>query len=210
MVRKTFTIMGRDEASSDHDLSKFYYPAMQAADIFEMNIDVAIGGMDQRKAHMFMRDIASKRGWEKATCLHTPIISSLKASGSRMESFDHKMSKSNPGGALLLHDTHEQIRKKMRKAYIAPDDPNSPVYELAEHIVLAEFGEIVVTPDPRFGEPSTWTDIDAFRAAVMDGTLHPLDAKYGVADGLAKGLKRVEAHFEAHPDRLDAVHALSS
>ena len=36
----------------DHDLSKFYYPAMQAADIFEMDIDIAIGGMDQRKAHM--------------------------------------------------------------------------------------------------------------------------------------------------------------
>ena len=25
---------------------------MQAADIFELNIDVAIGGMDQRKAHV--------------------------------------------------------------------------------------------------------------------------------------------------------------
>ena len=210
MVRKTFTIMGWDEASSDHDLSKFFYPAMQAADIFEMGIDVAIGGMDQRKAHMFMRDVASKHGWDKATCLHTPIISSLKASGSRMESFDHKMSKSNPGGALLLHDTPAQIRKKMRKAYISPDDPESPVYELAEHIVLAEFGELVVTPDPRFGQPSTWTSIESFRAAVMDGTLHPLDAKFGVADGLARGLTTVEAFFEEHPERLEAVTMLSS
>ena len=208
IVRKTFTIMGRDEASSDHDLSKFFYPAMQAADIFEMDIDVAIGGMDQRKAHMFMRDVASKHGWKKATCLHTPIISSLKASGSRMESFDHKMSKSNPGGALLLHDTPEQIRKKMRKAYISPEDPHSPVYELAEHIVLAEFGEIVVTPDPRFGEPSTWTTLEEFRNAVMDGTLHPLDAKFGVADGLARGLNSVEAHFEQYPEHLHAVNAL--
>ena len=58
-----------------------------------------------------------------------------------MESFDHKMFESDPGGALLIHDTAEQIRKKMRKAYISPDDPNSPVYELAEHIVLAESGE---------------------------------------------------------------------
>ncbi len=205
MVRKTFTIMGRDEASSDHDLSKFYYPAMQASDIFEMDIDVALGGMDQRKAHMFMRDVASKYGWPKATCLHTPIISSLKASGSRMESFDHKMSKSDPGGALLLHDTHEQIRKKMRKAYISPDDEQSPVYELAEHIVLAEFGEICVTPDPRFGEPSVWTSLDDFRAAVMDGSLHPLDAKFGVADGLAKGLASVHAHFLEHPEKLDLV-----
>ena len=205
MVRKTFTIMGRDEASSDHDLSKFYYPAMQASDIFEMDIDVALGGMDQRKAHMFMRDVASKYGWPKATCLHTPIISSLKASGSRMESFDHKMSKSDPGGALLLHDTHEQIRKKMRKAYISPDDEQSPVYELAEHIVLAEFGEICVTPDPRFGEPSVWTSLDDFRAAVMDGSLHPLDAKFGVADGLAKGLASVHAHFLQHPEKLNLV-----
>jgi len=208
MVRKTFTIMGRDEASSDHDLSKFYYPAMQASDIFEMDIDVALGGMDQRKAHMFMRDVASKYGWPKATCLHTPIISSLKASGSRMESFDHKMSKSDPGGALLLHDTHEQIRKKMRKAYISPDDEQSPVYELAEHIVLAEFGEICVTPDPRFGEPSVWTSLEDFRAAVMDGSLHPLDAKFGVADGLAKGLESVHAHFSQHPNKLDIVTEL--
>lgn len=209
MVRKTFTIMGRDEASSDHDLSKFYYPAMQAADIFEMNIDVAIGGMDQRKAHMFMRDVASKYGWEKATCLHTPIISSLKASGSRMESFDHKMSKSDPKGALLLHDTAEQIRKKMRKAYISPDDPESPVYELAEHIVLAEFGEIVVTPDPRFGQPSTWNSLEDFRTAVMDGSLHPLDAKFGVADGIARGLAGVHSHFEADSSLLDAVTNLT-
>lgn len=209
MVRKTFTIMGRDEASSDHDLSKFYYPAMQAADIFEMDIDVAMGGMDQRKAHMFMRDVASKYGWQKATCLHTPIISSLKASGARMESFDHKMSKSDPKGALLLHDTREEIRKKMKKAYISPEDPDSPVYELAEHIVLAEHGEIIVTPDPRFGEPSTWTSLEAFRAAVMDGSLHPLDAKFGVADGLARGLESIRSHFERHPETLAAVTKLT-
>ena len=208
MVRKTFTIMGRDEASSDHDLSKFYYPAMQAADIFEMDIDVALGGMDQRKAHMFMRDVASKYGWKKATCLHTPIISSLKTSGARMESFDHKMSKSDPNGALLLHDTPEQIRKKMRKAYISPDDPESPVYELAEHILLPEFGAIHVTPNPKFGEPSTWTSLESFRAAVMDGTLHPLDAKFGVADGLAKGLEQLSAYFEQHPETLDRVTEL--
>ena len=208
MVRKTFTIMGRDEASSDHDLSKFYYPAMQAADIFEMDIDIAIGGMDQRKAHMFMRDVASKYGWQKATCLHPAIVSSLKASGSRMESFDHKMSKSDPNGALLLHDTIEEVRKKMKKAYISPDDPQSPVYELAEHIVLPEFGAIHVTPNPKFGEPSTWTNLDEFRDAVMDGTLHPFDAKMGVAEGLAKGLEGLAAHFTSHPETLNAVSEL--
>ena len=208
-VRKTFTIMGRDEASSDHDLSKFYYPAMQASDIFEMNIDIALGGMDQRKAHMFMRDVATRWDWKKPTCLHTPILSSLKASGVRMESFDHKMSKSDPSGAILLHDTEKALRKKMQKhAYLAPEDPQSPVYELAEHVVLPEWGEILVTPNPKFGEPSTWTNLEDFKAAIVDGTLHPLDAKLGVASGLSRGLQSVNDHFESHPETLDAVTSL--
>ena len=210
MVRKTFTIMGRDEASSDHDLSKFYYPAMQAADIFELNIDVAIGGMDQRKAHMFMRDMASKWNWRKATCLHTPILSSLKASGVRMDSFDHKMSKSDPNGALLLHDTLEKVQKKMKKAYLDPEDEQSPVYELAEHVVLPEFGHIQVTPNPKFGEPSTWNDLASFKAAVMDGTLHPFDAKMGVAAGVAAGLSSIAEHFEANPEAYETMLNITS
>lgn len=210
MVRKTFTIMGRDEASSDHDLSKFYYPAMQAADIFELNIDVAIGGMDQRKAHMFMRDMASKWNWKKATCLHTPILSSLKASGVRMDSFDHKMSKSDPNGALLLHDTLEKVQKKMKKAYLDPEDEQSPVYELAEHVVLPEFGHIQVTPNPKFGEPSTWNDLASFKAAVMDGTLHPFDAKMGVAAGVAAGLSSIAEHFEANPEAYETMLNITS
>ena len=71
-VRRTFSIMGRDEDSSDHDLAAFYYPALQAADIFELKVDIAFGGMDQRKAHMYMREVADKYDWTKATCIHTP------------------------------------------------------------------------------------------------------------------------------------------
>ena len=208
-VRRTFSIMGRSEDSSDGDLSRFFYPALQAADIFEMNIDVAMGGMDQRKAHMYMRDVADRWGWYKATCLHTPIISGLKSSGARMESFDHKMSKSDPNGAILLHDDENRLAKKMRKAFLDPEQPDSPVYELIEHIILPEFGEVIVTPKPEFGEPSVWTDLESFKAAVADGTLHPFDAKMGVAAGVSRGLEAVSKHFEANPDTLERVNQLT-
>ena len=208
-VRRTFSIMGRDEDSSDGDLSRFFYPALQAADIFEMDIDVAIGGMDQRKAHMYMRDVADRWDWYKATCLHTPIISGLKSSGSRMESFDHKMSKSDPSGAILLHDDEGKLSKKMRKAYLDPAENDSPVYELLEHIILPEFGEVIVTPKPEFGEPSTWTNLEDFKAAVSDGTLHPFDAKMGVASGLARGLEAIASHFDKNPETLERVNELT-
>ncbi len=208
-VRRTFSIMGRSEDSSDGDLSRFFYPALQAADIFEMNIDVAIGGMDQRKAHMYMRDVADRWGWYKATCIHTPIISGLKSSGARMESFDHKMSKSDPSGAILLHDDEGRLAKKMRKAYLDPEQPDSPVYELIEHIILPEFGEVIVTPKPEFGEPSTWNDLESFKAAVADGTLHPFDAKMGVAAGVSRGLQAIADHFESNPEALERVTELT-
>jgi len=208
-VRRTFSIMGRSEDSSDGDLSRFFYPALQAADIFEMNIDVAIGGMDQRKAHMYMRDVADRWGWYKATCLHTPIISGLKSSGARMESFDHKMSKSDPNGAILLHDTEKKLAKKMRKAYLDPENPASPVYELLEQIILPEFGKVTVTPKPEFGEPTVWHDVESFKNAISDGTLHPFDAKMGVAAGISKGLQAVNEYFEENSETLDRVNQLT-
>ena len=207
-VRRTFSIMGRDEDSSDGDLSRFFYPALQAADIFEMNIDVAIGGMDQRKAHMYMRDVADRWGWYKATCLHTPIISGLKSSGARMESFDHKMSKSDPNGAILLHDDEKKLSKKMRKAYLDPENTESPVYELIQHIILPELGKLVITPNPEYGSPSTWDDLDLLKNAVSSGEVHPFDVKMAVANGIAQGLEMVSNHFENNPDTLSRVNEL--
>ena len=206
-VRRTFSIMGRSEDSSD--LSRFFYPALQAADIFEMNIDVAIGGMDQRKAHMYMRDVADRWNWYKATCLHTPIISGLKSTGARMESFDHKMSKSDPNGAILLHDTEKKLSKKMRKAYLDPENPDSPVYELIQHIILPEHGELVITPKPEYGEPSTWNDLDSIKQAIASGEIHPFDAKMAVANGLSRGLDAVTKHFEEKPETLERVNELT-
>jgi len=183
---------------------------MQAADIFQLHIDIALGGMDQRKAHMYMRKVGDKYKWKKATCFHTPIISSLKASGARMESFDHKMSKSNPNGAILLHDSPEKLRKKMRKAYLDPSDRNSPIYELIEHIILPEFGKITVTPKPEFGEPSTYSDLESLIDAVSNGTIHPIDAKYGVADAISELLIPINYYFNKNPELLEKVESFSN
>ena len=95
-----------------------------------------------------------------------------------------------------------------KHAYLNPEDDNSPVYELAEHIVLPEWGEINVTPNPKFGKPSTWTDLDSFKEAVKSGEIHPLDAKLGVADGIYRGVADVAKYFEENPEKLDLVNKL--
>ena len=208
-VRRTFSIMGRDEDSSDHDLAAFYYPALQAADIFELGVDIAFGGMDQRKAHMYMRDVADRYGWTKATCIHTPMISGLKGPGGRMDSFDHKMSKSDPGNAILLDDSPDTVRAKIGKAFLEVGSADSPVFEIAQHIVLPNSGSIQVIPKPEYGEPSTWVDLQSFIEAVANGTVHPFDAKMAVAEGLIEALAPISEHFADKSELLSAMNRLT-
>ena len=209
-ARRTFSIMGRSEDSSDDDLSAFFYPAMQAADIFELNVDIAFGGMDQRKAHMYMRDVGDRNHWIKATCIHTPMLSGLKGrGGGRMDSFDHKMSKSDPNNAVLLHDTPKKLEKKFRKAFLEPGNKDSPVFEIAKHVIMPRQGELHVCPKPEFGEPSSWSNLDLLITAVEDGSVHPFDAKMAIAHGLAKILSPIAEHFEQHPELLDAVNKMT-
>jgi len=207
-VRRTFSIMGRDEDSSDHDLAAFYYPALQAADIFELEVDIAFGGMDQRKAHMYMREVADRYGWPKATCIHTPMMSGLKGPGGRMDSFDHKMSKSDPGNAILLDDDRDALKSKLRGAFLEVGNRESPVFEILRLIVIPRSGSITVTPDPKYGEPSTWNDPDSFISAVSDGSIHPLDAKMAVADALADILEPLVQHFASKEELMAAMDSL--
>jgi len=205
-ARRTFSIMGRSEDSSDDDLSAFFYPPMQAADIFHLKVDIAFGGMDQRKAHMYMRDVADRNKWTKATCIHTPMISGLKGRrGGRMEVFDHKMSKSDPANAIILHDSAKSLSKKLRKAYLDQNDADSPVYEIARHIIIPTLGELKVTPKPEFGEPTTWSDVDKLAKAVIEGEVHPFDLKMGVAEGLSSVLAPLRSHFDDNPQKLQKM-----
>ena len=41
----------------------------------------------------------------------------------------------------------------------------------------------------------------------MDGTLHPLDAKFGIADGISRGLETVAKHFDENQS-CDRVNEL--
>ena len=208
-VRRTFSIMGRDEDSSDHDLAAFYYPALQAADIFELKVDIAFGGMDQRKAHMYMREVADKYDWTKATCIHTPMMSALKGPGGRMDSFDHKMSKSDPANAILLDDDPDLVKAKMRKSFLEVGNPNSPVFEIAKHIVLPKRGTITVTPDPKYGDPSDWDDLRGFIEAVSDGSIHPLDAKNAISNCLSEVIEPVFQQLSRKTDLLEAMNQLT-
>ncbi|MBU4189718.1 MAG: tyrosine--tRNA ligase, partial [Candidatus Thermoplasmatota archaeon] len=139
-IRRAMTIMGRKESDAETDSSKLMYPSMQAADIFELNVDVALGGMDQRKAHMLARDVSEKLGWKKPIAIHTSLLGSLTGT-ERMES---KMSKSSPESCVFIHDPEEDIKRKIKNAYCPMEIENNPVIDICRHIIFREHETITI------------------------------------------------------------------
>src|SRR5438128_11558846 len=86
---RSLPIMGRDMKTQDVETASLFYPCMQAADIFEMNLDVACAGIDQRKAHVLAREAGEKLRCEKPVAVHTPMLLALAGiQGSDRASYD--------------------------------------------------------------------------------------------------------------------------
>ena len=210
-VRRALTIMGRSEDEADTDSSKLFYPAMQAADIFVLNVDLALGGMDQRKAHMLARDAAEKLKWRKFVALHTPLLTGLDKDG-RMEMLEVKMSKSKPDSSLFLHDSPDDIRRKLKKAFCPIGVvQGNPVLEIVRYIVMPEVGKLVVERKPEHGGDLEFTDMEGLEAefAKEEEGLHPQDLKKAVAQALIETLEPVRVYFKENPGNYKKVKRLS-
>ncbi len=219
-VRRALTIMGRELDQSDIETAWIFYPCMQAADIFHMELDMACGGMDQRKAHMLARDVAEKIDWKKPVCLHTPLLSGLQApSQLEKKMFDEdlkisqkissKMSKSRPESCIFVHDSPEEIRSKIRAAYCPPkQEEGNPILEHAKYIVFPELGHIEIPRPSKYGGPITFERYEDLKDAYLCGELHPLDLKNGVAEALIKILEPVRASFKRRPELLEKMRQI--
>ncbi len=199
-ARRAMDIMGRKAEEAEKDISKFFYPLMQVADIFYLGVDAALGGMDQRHAHMLARDVCKKLGMKKPVALHTHIISSLQAK----ERMDAKMSKSKPSSAIFIHDSKEEIERKIRKAY-CPEGivEGNPVIEIARHIIFIHFDEMEVK---RKDAPSlTFNSYKALEESYLKKEIHPLDLKNAVAEYVDRILKPIREYFEKHPSNYEKL-----
>jgi tyrosyl-tRNA synthetase len=217
-VRRAMTIMGRKGGEGDTDSSKFFYPAMQVADIFQLDVDIAYGGMDQRKAHVLAREVAEKLGYRKPIALHTPLLMGLTGSG-RMEYaegageddedarlIDMKMSKSSPDSAVYFHDGTDDIKRKLKKAYCPEGEvTENPILEMCKFLVFPNFDSIKVERPEKFGGDMEFFRYEELEESFAGSQLHPLDLKMAVAHYIEELVKPVRDYFEKNPGNLEAV-----
>lgn len=210
-TKRAMSIMGRQEEEASLDTSKLFYPAMQAADIFELPVEIAYGGMDQRRAHVLAREVAHQYRWPVPTAVHTPLLSSLKGGG-RMDptegAVERKMSKSDPTSSIPIPASPELIGDRLRGAFCpAKETDGNPIVEMVEFIVFPWAGRFEVDRAEKHGGPLSFGTREEFRAAWTAGGLHPQDLKGAVAHALEPILAPAAKFFESHPELNPASFA---
>lgn len=206
-VKRAMTIMGREGDEAELDTSKVMYPLMQAADIFALDVDVAYAGMDQRRAHMLAREAADKLGWKKPVALHTPLLPGLKG-GDRMDPLAVKMSKSDPDSGIMIHDSPEDIRRKIKKAYCPPELQDNPILDICRFIIFQRMDVLEIERPEKFGGSLAFEGYQALEDSYAAGQLHPMDLKNGTASALIEILAPVREFFEKHPENLNAIREI--
>jgi len=207
---RCITIMGRKEGDATSS-AVVLYPAMQAADIFLLDVQIAHAGMDQRKVHMLARELS--HSYKKDfVAVHHHLLPGLQG-GARMDPsmskedqvLEAKMSKSIPGSAIFIHDSEDEIKAKIKKAY-CPEKlvDGNPMIDYASYLLLRDKPIRIERPE-KFGGDLEIADPEELKAIYSDGKLHPMDLKGAVASGLSALLKPSREYFDRNKEYLEQI-----
>lgn len=165
-----------DEVSRNAEnpmVSQMIYPLMQAIDIADLKIDLAVGGIDQRKIHMLAREELPRLGLPAPVCMHTPLIPGLNG---------EKMS-SSKGNNIAVDEPAADIEKKIMSAFCpAKVVENNPIMAIFKYHVFPRIeGGITIKRPAKFGGDMTYQNYEELEAAFVSGAMHPQDAKKACA-----------------------------
>lgn len=216
MIRST-TIMGRKE-SDISDSAMLIYPAMQSADIFAMDITIAQAGTDQRNVHIVARDCAHELGFPKPVAIHHHLLQGLlppvltknpETNKEEMDMEAAKMSKSKPDSAVFIHDSPEEIKKKINGAYCPEGIAEfNPILDWAKYLIFYNSGsELEIKRPEKFGGDKTYISYEDLEQDYAEKKLHPMDLKMAVAEWLIQKLEPARKYFE-DPKRKAALEEI--
>ncbi|HIH31344.1 TPA: tyrosine--tRNA ligase [Candidatus Woesearchaeota archaeon] len=214
-MMRSITILGRKEGESI-DFAKLLYPPMQVADIFIQGINLPHAGLDQRKAQVIAREVAlkiktkplqDKQGNKmKPVAVHHHLILGLGKPPVWPVPKDQlqelwsalKMSKSKPDTCIFIHDSVEEIKRKINRAFCLEGEIEfNPILDWIKYLIFRDAKSVFEINRPeKFGGKITYSSYSQLEEDFVKKKLHPADLKNSVAEELIKILEPARKHFE--------------
>jgi len=218
-AQRALTVAGRTTKESIQT-AQLFYPMMQVADIFWLDVDICQLGMDQRRANILAREIAEKMKWKKPVALHHHMLIGLQGR-KEPEGFDEngavdaeiasKMSKSKPETSIFVHDSTEVLMKKINSAYCPPRViEGNALIEYSRYIVFRKRRTLMVERPEKYGGNVEFSSASELESAYVEGRLHPADLKKAVGTALDEIVSPIREHFVRDPSArrlFDSVRA---
>lgn len=212
---RSISIMGKKQGN-DVSMATLFYPPLQVADIFTLRANLVHAGMDQRKAHVIARQVATKLKINPLknnkdelitpVAIHQNLIAGLTGpetvdlkQGEEDVSIDLKMSKSKPNSAIFVHDSPDEIRAKIKKAYAPVGKIEfNPMIDWVKTLVFwgENTGELKIERPEKFGGNVVYTNLTDLIEDYKSENLHPMDLKNSLSEWLIKKLEPARKHFE--------------
>jgi tyrosyl-tRNA synthetase len=188
---RAMSIAGR-EGTMESPTAWVFYPSMQVADIFHLDVDICQLGKDQRRANVLAREIAPKISRKKPVAVHHHMLMGLHA-----KSKDEKMSKSEPATCIYVHDSAGEIWEKIEKAYCPEKQvDNNPILDYTKHIIFKSFDSMEIRRKEKYGGDITFYSYSELEQAYRDGGIHPLDLKKSISGYLDQLVAPIREYFE--------------
>ena len=191
----TITTLKRARRSMDqvsrHDdnpkVASTIYPLMQTIDMSYLNVDIALGGMEQRKIQMLAREGLPEIKHKVPVCIHTPLLHGIDG--------DEKMS-SSKGNFIAIDDTPKEIKNKINKGFCPQGEiEGNPMIEICQHFIYPNQDTLIIKRPEKFGGDIELTEEELIKE-FGEGNLHPMDLKNSVSEFLIEFLEPVREFME--------------
>jgi tyrosyl-tRNA synthetase len=180
---KMSTVVGLREAkraasdvvktAKNPSLSNLLYPLMQCLDeTYLGEMDIQLGGRDQRKIFALSLDNMEKVGYKKCSYMLTPFIPGLKKANLKMSA--------SCQDKICFSDSEADIRLKLQKAYCVDGDSGTntnPIVALLKFIVFPMFGRFEVHRDDRWGGDVVFNSFEEFKDMWVSRKISGADVK---------------------------------
>ena len=225
-VVKSISITGRSEGEAV-SFASLRYPVMQTADAFFLQTHFVCAGLDQRKCHVLMREVAYALPPEyrlnagdkeiKPIASHYHLLHGL---GKPIDGQVAKMSKSKPDTCIFVYDSPAEITRKLKKAYCPlPDSELSveenrtaqelnPLLDWCRKMIFPAGRVLQVRRPEQYGGDKDYRDWATLEADYLAGQLHPGDLKPAVAACLSEWFAPLREYIEANPAGLEFLRTL--
>ncbi|KAH7826931.1 putative tyrosyl-tRNA synthetase [Monocercomonoides exilis] len=161
-------------------------PSRRLADVIQI-------GRDQEQITDLLKTYCTKKGIKQPIIVDQHMLLSLSNP-------KEVMTKKTPASTIFVEETTDEIKKKMKKAFLAPDlEEPSGVIDLIFNLIIPIIGEF------KIGEKNVKT-MSELKEVVADGSVSLGAVKESVADAINFLLEPVHRHFS--PDASEELQKL--